>query len=97
MTMTVEVYYDGFRTFSWLADFIDLPIDQVRNFYLFTFLRNIQFSYLPLHRPQGGYIDRSVDYVGCLSVLLSILLTIELAVLNAGFLFVKVKVRHALN
>jgi len=23
-------YYDGFRTFSWLANFIGLPIDQVR-------------------------------------------------------------------
>ena len=31
MTTTVEDYYDGSRTFSWLADFIDVPIDQVRN------------------------------------------------------------------
>ncbi|XP_011151698.1 lysophospholipid acyltransferase 2 [Harpegnathos saltator] len=29
-------YYDGFRTFSWLADFIGLPIDQV-NFVLTQF------------------------------------------------------------
>ncbi|XP_006618896.1 lysophospholipid acyltransferase 2 [Apis dorsata] len=33
MTATVEDYYDGFRTFSWLADFIDVPVDQV-NFLL---------------------------------------------------------------
>lgn len=32
MTMAVAVddYYDGFRTFSWLADLVGLPIDQVR-------------------------------------------------------------------
>lgn len=36
MTVSVEDYYDGSRTFSWLADFIDIPIDQV-NFVLTQF------------------------------------------------------------
>ncbi|XP_017764024.1 PREDICTED: membrane-bound O-acyltransferase domain-containing protein 2 isoform X1 [Eufriesea mexicana] len=45
MTMTVEVYYDGFRTFSWLADFIDLPIDQV-NFLLTQFTALILAGFL---------------------------------------------------
>jgi len=29
--MVVDDYYDGFRTFSWLADLVGLPIDQVRD------------------------------------------------------------------
>ncbi|KYM79294.1 Membrane-bound O-acyltransferase domain-containing protein 2 [Atta colombica] len=36
MTMAVDDYYDGFRTFSWLADLVGLPIDQV-NFVLTQF------------------------------------------------------------
>ncbi|XP_015431977.1 PREDICTED: lysophospholipid acyltransferase 1 isoform X2 [Dufourea novaeangliae] len=36
MTASVEDYYDGSRTFSWLADLIGLPIDQV-NFLLTQF------------------------------------------------------------
>ncbi|XP_029169467.1 membrane-bound O-acyltransferase domain-containing protein 2 isoform X1 [Nylanderia fulva] len=34
--ITDRDYYDGFRTFSWLADFVGLPIDQV-NFVLTQF------------------------------------------------------------
>lgn len=36
MAATMENYYDGFRTFSWFADYIGLPIDQV-NFLLTQF------------------------------------------------------------
>ncbi|KOC59030.1 hypothetical protein WH47_00574 [Habropoda laboriosa] len=38
MTATVEDYYDGSRSFSWLANFIDLPIDQVSDYFLSIFL-----------------------------------------------------------
>ncbi|XP_076287832.1 lysophospholipid acyltransferase 6 isoform X2 [Lasioglossum baleicum] len=36
MTVSVEDYYDGSRTFSWLANLINIPIDQV-NFVLTQF------------------------------------------------------------
>ncbi|XP_050576179.1 lysophospholipid acyltransferase 6 isoform X1 [Bombus affinis] len=45
MTTTMEDYYDGSRTFSWLADFIDVPIDQV-NFLLTQFTALILAGFL---------------------------------------------------
>ena len=30
MAAPEDVYYDGFRTFAWLAELVGLPLDQVR-------------------------------------------------------------------
>ncbi|KZC10140.1 hypothetical protein WN55_01123 [Dufourea novaeangliae] len=66
MTASVEDYYDGSRTFSWLADLIGLPIDQVKkkNCLLSFRFRIILHSparpsYWSPNRRKGGRIDRT--------------------------------------
>ncbi|KOX76664.1 hypothetical protein WN51_11017 [Melipona quadrifasciata] len=71
MTMTVEDYYDGFRTFSWLADFIDVPIDQVRNatktyvFFLFLSRASTFLIYLSTVQKEGASIELQITMDIC--------------------------------
>lgn len=72
MTATVEDYYDGFRTFSWLADFIDVPVDQVRNLSLFHFfyVDIIFLIYLSTAQNEGASIEVYIMFDICMSFLL---------------------------